>query len=144
MAATPKIEWGASFANTWLFPGPLDNPRPGTEAVGMIAEARSSEDDFWEDRTDDETLSFDVTFVPKSLDGSVTGYSTATTGVRTALAWLSKRNVGRFYPDSTSGTYHTFKLIDWNWGNVRRSPGGARYHITMKIRDTSGTAFSEY
>lgn len=140
--ATPKITWGAGFANTWLFPGALDNPIPTTPKPGAIAEAKSGARDKWSDRTDYE-LSFVVNFVPKSNVGSVTGYSTATTGVREALAWLEDQNQGKFYPDSGAGTNYTFYLIDWTWGNVVRSPGGARYHITMKIR-SSTAAFSEY
>lgn len=150
--ATPKITWGASFANTWTFPGPIDNPRPVQPKRTKYGESQSGVRTSWSVRTDAQ-LAFMVGLIPKANSGSVTGYSTASTGVREALAWMcdndgtnTTQNQFRFYPDKDVASYHTCYLIGFDpERDVKRHlPGGSHYDVEMVIRDTSGTAFSEY
>jgi hypothetical protein len=136
---TPKVTWGTSFANTWTFPGPIDNPIPTSNVVGAVAESDSGLRDLWETRTDDD-LSLVVRFIPRVLANGVTGYSDATTGVYEALEWLYKQNIGRYFPDKDTGSFHSFYLLEYN---VDREKGGTHYRVEMKIRDSAGTAFTD-
>jgi hypothetical protein len=146
MATTPKIAWGASFANTWQWPGAADDPLPLSIPRGAEGESEDGTTTFWETRVDEE-LALTARFIPKADAGSVTGYSTTTTGVREALLWMqtgsaSGKNQFRFYPDSTSGTYHTCILV--GEPEASRDEGGARYRVRLRMRDVDGTAFTEY
>lgn len=145
--ATPAVLWGSSFANTWLWPGAGDDPRPRTLPRGAHGESEDGTRTFWETRVDNE-LEITARFIPKANIGSVTGYATATTGVREALAWMwtgtpAAQNSFRFCPDSSdTGTYHTCRLI--SEPVVERDEGGVRYRVRLHMRDTAGAAFSEY
>lgn len=141
LPATPKITWGTGFANTWMFRTATDAPQPLSMPVGQVAEAASGVRDFWQSRRD-EQLSFVARLVPKEDTGGITGFATAGTGVREALAWMMAQNVFRFYPDATAGSFHTCYLVADP--TVERENGGSHYRVTMKIRDTAGVAFSEY
>lgn len=141
-----KILWGASFANTWLFPSVVDNPMPTQPLIGRTTVSKGGHRDTWEDRPDDMILRCEVPLIPRLTKGSVTGYSVASTGVREALAWLSRGgNFGRFYVDADDDPFHTFELIDFDFErHVRRSFGGARYTVSLTMRDVNGTPWSEY
>ena len=136
--AIPKIEWGASFANTWEFSGPIDVPVSETMPVGAITEAASGERTRWTQR-EDNTLAFASRFIPKNDDGSITGWTTASTGVREALAWLAEQNIGRFYPDKDLGGFNNFYLIDHE---SDLEEGGGFYRVRMTIRDSDGNPFT--
>jgi hypothetical protein len=126
---TPKITWSAAFANTLLFPGPIDAPVPRTVVVGAVAESRSGVRDHWLTRTD-YPLDIVVRFIPRDDDGSVNGY-TASNGWQDFLAWAQKQNPLRYFPDNGTGTYYTCYLLEHD---VVRDEGGARYRITLKMR----------
>ena len=143
MPPTPAVRWGASFANLWEFPGPIDEPVSQTVPVGTTAEIANGEADFWLLRTD-QVLRFRVPLVPRDDGDHVTGYATPGTGVREALAWLSQAgNEGRFYPDRDDPeSYHRFRLL--SHAVERHLPGGSHYTIQMEIRDLDGVPFGEY
>jgi len=135
---TPKITWGASFVNTWVFPNAIDMPVPSFEIVGAAFRSNSGLRDQWITR-EDHLLSFIAGHVPKLAAYGATGLSDAN-GVYAALLWLAEGNLGRYFPDQGSGSFHNFELISHQI--ERQLPGGARYRISMTIRDTDGTAFT--
>lgn len=145
--ATPKIAWGSSFANTWTWPSPGDNPRPDKKVQGAHGESQSGVRTAWVTR-EDATLRITARFIPKATAGAVTGF-TASTGVLDALAWMwgnsgtaTAQSQFRFYPDKDSGTYHTCVLVEEP--EHERDIGGSHYTVRLHMRDTSGTAFTEY
>jgi len=143
---SPQLTWGAAFANTWVFPGPVDTPRTLSPSIGADAESRSGETDRWEDRQDEMAV-LTVRMVPLEDVAGVTGYNGAT-GVKAALLWLQQQNVGRLYPKPVAapGTYHEVKLRGYDpEGDVIREQGGARYRVgPLRFRDVNGTAFTAW
>lgn len=130
---TPWVTWGASYAQTWTFPAPVDNPVPRPVMAGQSLELKSGLLDVWEDRTDHE-LSITVHLIPRLTIGSVTGFEPAN-GVSDALEWLQRGGIGRFY--TAAGVYKPFQLVGFNPKNdIERSQGGARFSVRMTLRST--------
>lgn len=105
--ALPKILWGAAFANTLNIGYPLDNaiagdtPRPGSETI----QAPSGSEDAWTVGWD-YVLQGDIRWIPQSNTSSplATGWDGAT-GFRAFLQFARDKNLIRFYPDATLGTF---------------------------------------
>lgn len=141
---TPKITWGAAFANTWSMFGAVDFPIPLSIARGGVHESDAGNRDWWDQRTDRE-LAVEVIAIPKLVSGGTTGYSDATTGVQEALLWMQRQNPFRFYPDKDTGTFHTCYLVGFEpERDVMFEKGGARRRVRLRMRDTSGTIFTAY
>lgn len=137
--ATPALLWGASLANTWTWPGPPDSPVSTSPLAGAAFEADSGTRDFWRVRRD-EVLRCTVRYIPRTLTNGVTGWTTAATGVREALAWLAEQNVGRFLPDkAVPGTFHDVYLLEYRESLER---GGVFYRVELVLRDVNATPFT--
>lgn len=144
MPPTPKIVWGDNWENAWIFPGPVDNPRPVSRPVGAIAEADSGVRDWWETR-DDEEVQFDVRFVPRDnqitpIGFIVTGYAGGN-GVREALRWMQKKPF-RLFPNRNVDQYHLCYLLEFP--TIDRESGGTHYKIPLRLRDVNGMPFNEW
>lgn len=148
--AIPKIEWGSSFANTILFPGPPESaiswpqPREGS----TWAEFPSGEADSWITGTR-EMISFQVVHVPPNdvtKPYPATGWDAAD-GWRAFFLWAWKGNALRFYPDKGLSTFHDCYLIapppDRDWQPQREGNTGLR-SFAMKLRTTDGSAIPGY
>jgi hypothetical protein len=141
---TSKIEWGASFANTWTFFGAPDNPLAVPVGVGALHISDARNVDYWDVR-DDGHFSCDAVAIPRDTGGGVTGYSTASTGVYQALKWMAKGNIFRFYPDKDVGTYYTMVLIGFDpKQHITRERGGARYRVHLPMMTTDGSQVTQY
>src|SRR5688500_1899535 len=143
MLPIPKITWGAAFANTWVFGRPFDSPRSRRETHGTIAEAKSGLRDFWEDRSDDGELWATSRLIPRFGPGgaAVSAWATpSATSVQAALAWMLK-NVSRLYPDAAGGAFKPIYLLEYKEELER---GGVFYRVSMHIRTSDGSAFTEY
>ena len=142
---TPKITWGASFANTLNIGYPLDNPvafndpRDGTEILVMESGVR----DAWE-TGDDEYLAGDIRWIPgaDTIDPVATGWDGAT-GFKAFLKWARQMNQFRFYPDKDVGTYHTCYLVSPLRGEPPAEEDGTR-RIRLIMVDVNGTEFTGY
>lgn len=143
---TPKITWGASFANTLNIGHPLDNPvaypdtREGSEVVVTPAGGR----DAWTTGTD-EFLEADFRWIPgvDTTDPLATGWDGAT-GWAAFLDWVRDMNAFRFYPDKDGGTYYTCYLVEPLKGPPgSESDGTRRLHMKIVDNGTQG-AFTGY
>lgn len=146
MAVPPvaKIEWGASFANTWTFHSAPDNPLavPVPEGAWHVADSGSA--DFWSVR-DDAHFSCDAVAIPKANSGAITGYSTATTGVYQALLWMQKGNIFRFYPDKDVASFYTMILVGFDpHQHITWERGGNRRRVHLPMRTTDGSQVTNY
>jgi hypothetical protein len=140
----PKILWGAAFANTLNIGYPLDNvragstPRDGSE----FDQAVSGVEDAWIVGTD-YVLMGDVRWIPQSNVASplATGWDGAT-GFRAFLEFARQKNLIRFYPDATLGTFIDSYLVDPLRDPADSESDGSR-RLTLKIRQSS-TAYDGY
>jgi hypothetical protein len=140
---TPKLTWGTSFAQTWTFPGPVDNPVPRQILRGATVETKSGLLDVWEDRVDAE-LTITVPLIPKAAAGSATGYSDSN-GVQAALVWLQRGGLARYFPDADGVAYKTVQAVGFNpEQDVERSAGGVRYTVRLRLRTTDASTWTEH
>jgi hypothetical protein len=140
----PKILWGAGFVNTLNVGYPLDNwatfadPREGFQTT----RAPSGVEDAW-DVQDDYYLAADLRWIPAANTAAplATGWD-GVTGVRAFLAWARRKNLVRFYPDATSGTFIDSYLVDPMSGEPPLEDDGTR-RIRLVLRSAT-TAFEGY
>jgi hypothetical protein len=110
---TPKITWGAAFANTITFAQPLDvancysGPPAGWEP--QLIDAANGERDGWLHATF-EFLEGVAKRIPRVDTGGITGWEGAT-GWDAFFAWARDANVFRFYPDATDTEY--WEVLLW-------------------------------
>ena len=140
----PKITWGASFANTVNFAYPVDNwssysqPREGS----MVTQAQSGVEDSWRIGTD-YYLSVELKWMPNTDTTTplATGWDGAT-GVRAFVEYAQDKNVCRWYPDKTSGTYiHSYLVEPMTGGPTTEIDGTKTLRIVMR---NSGSAYDGY
>lgn len=144
----PKVTWGTAYANTWEMGYPLDDatawgdPREGSETM----KAPSGVEDAWTVATD-QFLGALARWIPAATgttpEGTtITGWDGAT-GVDAAIAWLRAKNVGRFFPDRTSGTYVEFYLVEPMSGKPGKEEDGTR-SLRFVFRSANDSQFTGY
>ena len=141
---TPKITWGAAFANTVSIAYPLDSVSAGDEprAGSSFDRVSSGVEDAWITGTD-YLLTADIRWIPQvdTATPLATGWDGAT-GVRAFLAWARQKNQLRFFPDAASGTYITCYLAEPMQGLPSAESDGSR-KLTFTFRSAS-TAWDGY
>lgn len=149
--AIPKIEWGSSFGNTILFPGPPEAAVswPQAKPGSRWAEFPSGQVDAWVTGTD-EFVEFQVVHVPPNdvtAPYPATGWDTSPNGWREFFLDAWEGNELRFYPDKSGGTFHTCYLLqprpgaDWK---PNRDPQTGLRSFTMRLRTDDGSAIAGY
>ena len=141
---TPKITWGASFANTLNIAYPVDNVTAGDEprAGSTFDRSVSGVEDAWIAGTD-YLLTADIRWIPQvdTTTPLATGFDGAT-GVRAFLAWARQKNPLRWFPDAASGTFITCYLAEPVQGLPPAESDGTR-KLTVTLRNVT-TAFDGY
>jgi hypothetical protein len=149
----PKITWGAAFANTWVFatgtflsmPDSYPQPAEGSSFLKL----ESGVEDSYVSRTD-EFIAGDVRHLIADPSGGVTGWNGAATsgdgdGVRDFLTWARAKNVFRFFPDQSSGTYvecYLAEPMDHSGIEFDQAPYLRRFRLVMRVADD--TPFTGY
>lgn len=134
---TPKITWGASYANTLTIAYVLDNwraysiAREGSEWV----QAMSGVEDAWV-IGEDYYLEADVRWIPSSntISPVASGWN-GIAGWSALLTWARQKNPIRWYSDKDSGSYITSYLVDTETIHGIE-PDGTR-NFRMKIRNST-------
>lgn len=145
---TPKIGWGASFANTIeieLLDNPIaySAPREGSE----WDEGGTGVEDAWILGTD-QFLEGDVPFIHTNTGDNInatiaTGWDGAT-GWRAFLEWARQKNQFRWYPDRTSGTFVLCYLVEPMNGAPQLDEGDGTRRLHLKIRTADDSPFTGY
>lgn len=135
---TPKITWGAAFANTLNIGFPLDSVKAYDEprAGSAFDRCTSGVEDAWITGTD-YLLTAEVRYIPQ-VDVATplaTGWDGAT-GFRALLAWARNKSQVRFFPDAASGTYLLCYLADPMQGPPDFETDGTR-KLTVTLRNTT-------
>jgi hypothetical protein len=139
-----KFLWGAGFANTLSIGYRLDNVKCGDEprAGSAFDQTPSGVEDSWITGFD-YTLEAEIRWIPATDTASplATGWDGAA-GVRAFLQWARQKNVLRFYPDASGGTFIDSYLVDpmQGWGDVETD--GTR-RLPIKIRNAT-TSYDGY
>ena len=118
--ATPRILWGAGFANSLVFYGKLDRantmPRYAVETVALVGVDGGAAGESYEARS---CLIGTVRRIPRVTAGGVSGWEGAD-GWVAALAWMRDANPFRWVYDQTAlGAYRLAYLVE-----PRRGPYG--------------------
>ena len=142
--ARPKFTWGAAFVNALSIGYPLDSVKAGDEPRAGSAFDRSVAgiEDSWITGTD-YLLTAMVRYIPQvdSASPLATGWD-GTTGFRAFLAYARQKNLVRFFPDATSGTFVACYVADPMQGTPDYETDGAR-KLTITLRNTTA-AFDGY
>ena len=109
----PKITWGGSFANTVTIAYPVDNftsyskPREGSEWI----QSPAGVEDAWIVGRD-YYLNVDIRWIPtnNTTNPNATGWDGAT-GFRAFIEWAQDKNIFRWYPNASTGTYYSCYLV---------------------------------
>jgi hypothetical protein len=142
--ALAKFLWGAGLANTLTIGYRLDSVVSGSDCRDGSAwiQAPSGVEDAWITGTD-YVISFELRWIPQvDLASPVyTGWD-GTTGVRAWLEWMRAKNLGRFYPDATAGTFIDSYLTDPMKGlPTAEADGQRRLPITLRNSSTPYDGF---
>lgn len=133
---TPKIEWGASFANTLNVGYPVDNfatwtePRQGSQWI----QSQSGLEDSWIIGYD-YYLQVDIRWIPTTdTDNPVaTGWDGATKW-RGFMEWALARNTFLYYPNKNEATNYESYLVSPLEGGPSLEPDGTK-RITLIMRN---------
>lgn len=142
--ATPRITWGAAFANSLVFDRALDRAR--TYPVDIEGNERADAADGgasgWT-LGERYVLAGTVRRIPRVDTGGVTGWEGAT-GWDAFLAWAWDANAFRFIPDQSAlGTYWLCRLV----APLDEPPGEEPNRMKMVeliIRKDDNTVFEGY
>lgn len=143
--ALPKILWGAAFANTLNIGYPLDNviagdsPRDGSETI----QGPDGGEDAWTIGWD-YILQGDIRWIPQTNVASplATGWDGAT-GFRAFLQFARDKNLIRFYPDVTVGTFIDSYFVAPMQDPPPSESDGTRRLTGFRIRNVT-TAYDGY
>lgn len=142
---TPKILWGAAFANTLNIGYPVDHFKAGStpRAGSAFIQTPGGVEDAWTVGTD-YTLEGVFRWIPQTSTSSplATGWDTASTGFRLFLEWARDKNVIRYYPDAATGTYVDSYWVEPMEGAPDPEADGTRT-LPFKIRNAS-TAYDGF
>lgn len=141
----PKIVWGDAYDKTCTFGYPLDEAiaDAGVREGSAFVQGASGVEDAWI-LGDDQTLEATARWIPRDATTApvATGWDDAN-GVRDMLSWARKKNVLRFYPDLTLGTYVSCYLVEPTSGGISLEEDMTR-RLRLKLRTTDGTVFAGY
>jgi hypothetical protein len=137
----PKITWSGSFGTQLDIAYPLNNLVASSRAFdgSTFLQIESGEEDAWIINTE-YYLEGDVRFIPNS-NTTASGTMTQTgwdgdAGVRAFIEWAQEKNIFRFYPDKTSGTYIESYLVEPTTTAPNIESDGTRT-IRLVIRNAS-------
>ena len=144
----PKITWGAAFANTLELGYPLDRatPYPQPREGSQWAKSPGGVEDSWVTETD-ELLAAVARWIPHTTgttpEGTpITGWDGAT-GFAAFLRWGRAKNLIRFYPLRTEGTYVACYLVEPMKGAPAPENDGTR-QVALVLRTSDDSAFTGF